>query len=88
MPKEEMLTVPEAAQFLGIRPWTMRHWIADRKIEIVKYGEGAVRIKRTVLERFVASSTIKAKASDGRRTTKSRLLEGTRLGRDDEPLAG
>jgi excisionase family DNA binding protein len=34
MAKDELLTVPEAAQYLGIRPWTMRHWISDRKIEI------------------------------------------------------
>jgi len=85
--KDELLSVPDAAQYLGIRPWTLRHWISDRKIEIVKYGNGAVRVKRSVLERFVAASTIKARVSHERGTAKSRLLEGPSVGPDDESLA-
>ena len=61
---DELLTVPAAAQFLGIRPWTLRHWISDRKIDVVKYGNGAVRIRRSVLQRFVTTCTIKARAKD------------------------
>jgi excisionase family DNA binding protein len=85
--KEELLSVPDVAQYLGIRPWTLRHWISERKIESVKYGNGAVRVKRSVLERFVATCTIKARASHERGTAKSRLLEGPGVGRDDESLA-
>ena len=48
MRSEELLSVPDAAQYLGIRPWTLRHWISDRKTDVVKYGNGAVRIKRSV----------------------------------------
>lgn len=87
MTSEKLLTVPEAAQYLGIRPWTLRHWISDRKIDVVKYGNGAVRIKRSVLERFVATCTIKARTSHGRGTPESRLLEGSGVGPDDESLA-
>jgi excisionase family DNA binding protein len=61
MPTDELLTVPEAATMLGIRPWTLRHWVSARKIDVVKYGNGAVRIRRSVLDRYVASCTIKAK---------------------------
>jgi excisionase family DNA binding protein len=85
--EDELLTVPAAAQYLGIRPWTLRHWISDRKIDVVKYGNGAVRAKRTVLERFVVTCTIKARASDVRRTPQSRLLKGPSVGPDDESLA-
>ena len=46
---DQLLTVVEAAGYLGIRPWTLRHWISDRKIEIVKYGNGVVRIRRSVV---------------------------------------
>jgi excisionase family DNA binding protein len=84
---EKLLTVPEAAQYLGIRPWTLRHWISDRKIDVVKYGNGAVRIKRSVLERFVATCTIKARIRHGRGTPESQLLEGPGVGSDDESLA-
>jgi excisionase family DNA binding protein len=84
---DELLSVPAAAQYLGIRPWTLRHWISDRKIDVVKYGNGAVRVKRSVLQRFVTSCTIKARARHDRRTPESRLLEGPGLGPDDESLA-
>ena len=46
----------------GFGPWTLRHWISDRKIDVVKYGNGIVRIRRSVLDRYVASCTIKARA--------------------------
>jgi excisionase family DNA binding protein len=88
MSVDELLTVVEAAQVLGIRPWTLRHWIAARKIDVVKYGHGSVRLKRSVLDRYVASCTIKARRSDGAiRTKQPRLLEGARVGREDEPVA-
>ena len=59
-----------------------------RKIEIVKYGNGIVRIRRSVVDRYLASCTIKAKATHGRRTQESRLLEGPGVGPREESLAG
>ena len=44
----------------------LRHWICDGKIEFVKYGNGLVRLKRSTLDRFVTSCTIKAKTRDAR----------------------
>jgi excisionase family DNA binding protein len=85
---DELLTVAQAAIALGIRPWTLRHWISDRKIEVVKYGNGLVRIKRSVVDRYVARCTIKARGNHGQRTQKeSRLLEGAGLESGDKPLA-
>ena len=68
MATDELLTVVEAAGALGIRPWTLRHWISDRKIEVVKYGNSIVRIRRSVLDRYVTGCTIKARVDDGRST--------------------
>ena len=48
MAADELLNVVDAASYLGIRPWTLRHWISARKIEVVKYGNGIVRIRRSV----------------------------------------
>src|SRR2546427_3294422 len=73
MSTDELLTVVHAAAILGIRPWTLRHWISDRKIDVVKFGNGIVRIRRSALDRYVASCTIKARASHGRSTKESRL---------------
>jgi len=36
MPSDELLNVFQAAAYLGIRPWTPRHWICDHKIDVVK----------------------------------------------------
>ena len=88
MSTDELVSVVQAAALLGIRPWTLRHWISDRKIEIVKYGNGAVRIRRSVLDRFVASCTIKGKQDHGNDRTKNpRLLERAGLGSDEKSLA-
>ncbi|MGB2712852.1 MAG: helix-turn-helix domain-containing protein [Vicinamibacterales bacterium] len=84
----ELLKVRDAAEYLGIRPWTLRHWISDRKIDVVKYGNGSVRIRQSVLDHFLADCTIKAKAHHGRRTQEPRLLEGPGVGSSDESVAG
>ena len=81
MAADELLNIVEAADYLGIRPWTLRHWVSDRKIDVVKYGNGIVRIRRSVLDRYVAGCTIKARTSHERRTKESRLSEGPRLER-------
>ena len=86
MPSDELLTVMQAAELLGIRPSTLRHWICEKKIEFVKYGNGLVRLKRSVLDRFVSSCTIKTKARHGR-PKEPRLLEGTGVEQPEESLA-
>ena len=88
MSADELLNVVDAANYLGIRPWTLRHWVSDGKIEIVKYGNGIVRIRRSVLDRFVASCTIKARHGHGsNRSKESRLLEGAGVESREESLA-
>jgi excisionase family DNA binding protein len=78
---DELLTVAQAASVLGIRPWTLRHWISAQKIEVVKYGNGSVRLKRSVLDRLVARSTIKAREPNARTGAKqSRFLQGSSVG--------
>jgi excisionase family DNA binding protein len=48
-----LLTVPEAAVRLRIKPSTVRAWILQRKhLEIVKVGR-AVRITEDSVERFI-----------------------------------
>ena len=81
MAVDDLLNIVEAAGYLGIRPWTLRHWVSDRKIDVIKYGNGTVRIRRSVLDRYVASCTIKARVGHDRRTKESRLLEGAGLER-------
>lgn len=87
MAQDELLNVAQAAAHLGIRPWTLRHWISAGKIDIVKYGNGVVRIRRSVLDRYVAACTIKAKSRQrDARTKEPGLLDGTDLAQRDESL--
>jgi putative molybdopterin biosynthesis protein len=49
---EELLTVDEAAAVLKLKPWTIRHWVSDRRIPYVKLGS-AVRFLRSDLDHFI-----------------------------------
>ena len=47
----ELLTAAEAADYLRISEWTLRHWVSDKKIRFLKIGR-AVRFKKTHLDGF------------------------------------
>ena len=34
----DLLTVSEAAEYLRISAWTLRHWVSDKKIAFIKIG--------------------------------------------------
>ena len=48
----ELLTAAEAADYLRISEWTLRHWVSDKKIRFLKIGR-AVRFKKTHVDRFL-----------------------------------
>ena len=47
----ELLTAAEAADYLRISEWTLRHWVSDKKVRFIKIGR-AVRFKKTHLDRI------------------------------------
>jgi excisionase family DNA binding protein len=51
----DLLTVEEAASFLGVAPRTVRAWIAEKRVDYVKILEGAVRIPRRELGRIIVA---------------------------------
>ncbi len=53
-----LLTVPQAAERLGLRPATVRSWILFRKIERVRLSPRAVRIAESELSRIIAERTV------------------------------
>ncbi len=55
-----MLTVRQAAERLGLRDSTLRAWIAQRRIGIVRLGR-AVRIPVEEIERLVAEGSVPAR---------------------------
>ena len=46
-----LLTAAEAADYLRISEWTLRHWVSDKKIRFIKIGR-AVPFKKTTLTDF------------------------------------
>lgn len=55
-----MLTVKQAAERLGLKAATLRAWIGQRRIGIVRLGR-AVRIPLEEVERLIAEGTIPAR---------------------------
>ena len=61
-----LLTVPEAAGYLGLRPSTIRSWLLKREIPYIKLRRRAVRIRRADLETLVEKGTVPAKQEERR----------------------
>ena len=53
----ELFRVEDAARKLSIKPGTMRRWIFDRKIAVVRVGTRAVRIPASEIERIILEGT-------------------------------
>jgi excisionase family DNA binding protein len=61
-----LLRVDEAADYLNVKPSTIRAWLLRRKLPRVRVGDRAVRIPLEALERLVTENTIPARAGDSR----------------------
>jgi excisionase family DNA binding protein len=47
--QSDLLTVEEAAHALTLRPGTVRAWILQRKIPVIRVGR-SVRVRRSLIE--------------------------------------
>ncbi len=50
---EKLFRVPEAASVLNIQPGTLRRWIFDGKISVIRVGTRAIRISSDEIARIV-----------------------------------
>ena len=55
-----LLTIPEAADRLGLKPATIRFWIWTRRIEHVKIGR-AVRLNEDTVQGLIERGTVPAR---------------------------
>jgi excisionase family DNA binding protein len=53
-----LLSVEEAAHYLGISTGTMRNWLSMRRVEYVKVGR-LTRISQAALDRYVFVNTVR-----------------------------
>jgi excisionase family DNA binding protein len=54
----ELLRVEQAADFLNVKPSTIRAWLLKRRLPKVKVGDRCVRIPRQALEELIAENTV------------------------------
>ena len=59
----ELLTVPETAALLRLRPSTIRAWVLKRRIPFVKVGR-LVRVRRSDVEALIAASVVPARPKE------------------------
>ena len=59
----DILTVKEAAIYLRISPWTLRHWVSRGKVTHLKYLDGAVRFRKRDLDNFIVGNLKSKEAS-------------------------
>jgi excisionase family DNA binding protein len=60
MPENQLLTIDEAARAMSVRPKTVRNWIAQRRISVVRPMGWSIRIPATEIYRIVNRDTIPA----------------------------
>ena len=52
-----LMSVEQAAEYIGVRPGTLRNWLSARRITYVKVGR-LTRVSSDTLNRFIAEHTI------------------------------
>ena len=55
-PAAALLTAEQAAQYLNISIWTIRQWVSQRRIPVVKLGR-ATRFNPADLAAYIAAHT-------------------------------
>jgi excisionase family DNA binding protein len=58
-----LLRVEEAAEFLNVKPSTIRAWLLRRKLPFVHVGKRAVRIPLESLEALIAENLVPAQGN-------------------------
>jgi len=56
--RNNLLRVEEAAEFLNVKPSTIRAWLLRRKLACVRIGQRAIRIPRAALEKLITDGTV------------------------------
>ena len=59
--KTELLTIPEAAEYLNASHWTIRKWIRQKYIPFIQVNQRVIRIEKSDLIAFVNENKIPAK---------------------------
>jgi excisionase family DNA binding protein len=58
---QPLLDVPEAAKLLGIKTWTLRQWLSQRRITFVKIGR-LTKLRLEDVEEFIERNRHEARS--------------------------
>lgn len=56
---EKLLTVDQAAERMNLSPWTIRRWIQDKRLDVVRLGR-ALRVPMESIEKKIADGMRRA----------------------------
>lgn len=59
VPRRGLLTIQDAAAYLGLSAGTLRNWVSMRRIDYVKVGRHT-KIALAVLDRYIEQQTVRA----------------------------
>jgi excisionase family DNA binding protein len=62
--RHRYLKCEEAAEYLSVSPWTLRHWVCERRVPFIRVGR-MVRFRLEDLERFMNSGLVRVRAGSG-----------------------
>jgi excisionase family DNA binding protein len=57
---EELMTVTEAAEFLGVSPGTLYHWVSELKIPVIRFSKRCIRFRRSDIESWLERQFVPA----------------------------
>lgn len=58
---DRLVSIREAAGWLGLREATVRAWILRRRITVVRVGTRAIRIPVSAIQKIIEAGTIPAR---------------------------
>jgi excisionase family DNA binding protein len=61
--RRRLLSVDEAAEYLGISTGTLRNWMSMRRVEFVKIGRLS-KLTQSGLDRYIAAHTVRTVEPD------------------------
>jgi excisionase family DNA binding protein len=57
-----LLTIREVAALTGFSEGTLRHWISQRRIPVIRISARCVRFRRSDIDQWIAERVVEAKA--------------------------
>lgn len=58
---DTMLTIPQAAELMGVRPGTLKGWVLTRQIAYIRVGQKLIRIPKSEVDKFLERGRVEVR---------------------------